>query len=109
MVETTIRTADRNVPITLVQATRGKYVRAEPISALYEQGRVHHVGSLPVLEDQMVEVTQDSLRDRKSFSPDRVDALVWALTDLFPSIIQRAYTPVPAAERFVSQNSWMGT
>ena len=97
MVETTIRTASRDVPVKLVQATRGKYIRAEPISALYEQGRVHHVGSLPTLEDQMVECTQDSLRDRKrptgdraavraptkqSFSPDRVDALVWALTEL---------------------------
>ena len=108
MVETTIRTASRDVPVKLVQATRGKYIRAEPISALYEQGRVHHVGSLPVLEDQMVECTQDSLRDRKSFSPDRVDALVWALADLFPSLVSRAHKPAPARERPPVEHSWMG-
>ena len=78
LVETILRTKDRNVPYSAVHATRGKAVRAEPIAALYEQGRVHHVGSLPDLEDQMCDwapATSDK-------SPDRVDALVWALTEL---------------------------
>jgi len=76
MVLSTIRTADRNVPVTKLHASRGKLIRAEPIAALYEQGRVHHVGSFPQLEDQMCNwVPGDS-------SPDRLDALVWALTEV---------------------------
>ena len=76
-----------DVPVKLVRATRGKLVRAEPISALYEQGRVHHVGVLPELEDQMIAFTPERAADRSGgWSPDRVDALVWALTELFPEI-----------------------
>lgn len=76
-----------DVPVKLVRATRGKYVRAEPISALYEQGRVHHVGTLPELEDQMIGFTPERAADRSDgYSPDRVDALVWMLTELFPDI-----------------------
>lgn len=56
--------------------------RAEPISSLYEQGRVHHVGSLPRLEDQMSAFTVDLDRKEMGYSPDRIDALVWALTEL---------------------------
>lgn len=68
--------AGRSVPYRAVRATRGKYVRAEPVSALYEQGKVHHVGMLPELEDQLCTwVPGDD-------SPDRLDALVWAVTDL---------------------------
>ncbi len=78
MVEHLLRTVDPYVPYTAVHATRGKRVRAEPIAALYEQGRVHHVGGLPDLEDQMCNFTPDGYDG----SPDRVDALVWALTDL---------------------------
>jgi predicted phage terminase large subunit-like protein len=81
MVESTMRTIDANVPFTAVHASRGKYVRAEPIAALYEQGRVHHVGNFPQLEDQMTSFVPDIDRTRMG-SPDRVDALVWALTDL---------------------------
>ena len=99
MVETTIRTADRNVPVTLVTATRGKYIRAEPISALYEQNRVHHVGGLPVLEDQMVEATQESLQDRKSGTFDRVDALVWGLSELFNKITRKSRKGQPRNTR----------
>jgi phage terminase large subunit-like protein len=80
MVEATIRMIDPNVPFTAVHATRGKVVRAEPIAALYEQGRIHHVGGFAKLEDQMCGWTPD--QDRKHGSPDRVDALVWALTEL---------------------------
>jgi phage terminase large subunit-like protein len=81
MVESTMRTIDANVPFTAVHASRGKYVRAEPIAALYEQGRVHHVGNFPQLEDQMTSFVPDIDRTRMG-SPDRVDALVWALTEL---------------------------
>jgi phage terminase large subunit-like protein len=63
-----------------VHASRGKAVRAEPIAALYEQRRVHHVGTFPLLEDQMSAFSSDFDRGRAGYSPDHVDALVWALT-----------------------------
>jgi len=78
MVESTIKAVDRSAPVKLVTASRGKQTRAEPISALYEQGLVHHVGNFPVLEDQMTEY--DPLTS--TVSPDRMDALVWAVTEL---------------------------
>lgn len=71
------------VGIVLVHATRGKVTRAEPVAALYEQGRVSHVGTHSVLEDQMCLFTSDFDRKAMGYSPDRVDALVWALTHLF--------------------------
>jgi phage terminase large subunit-like protein len=87
MVETVIQSI-ANIPVKLVRASRGKYVRAEPISALYEQSRVHHVGTFPELEDQMISFTPERAADRSDgFSPDRVDALVWACTELFPDIV----------------------
>jgi len=84
MVENTLRMVDRNVAFTAVHASRGKVIRAEPVAALYEQrpGRVWHVGSFPRLEDQMCGFTIDFDRKTAGFSPDRVDALVWAFTDL---------------------------
>ena len=82
MVEATIRMVDPNVPVTTVWASRGKVVRAEPVAALYEQNKIHHVGMFPVLEDQMCGFTSDFDRATAGYSPDRVDALVWALTDL---------------------------
>jgi phage terminase large subunit-like protein len=81
LVEATIRTVRRTVPYTKVNASRGKRVRAEPIAALYEQKRVRHLPGLHALEDQMVTFAPEG-SDR---SPDRVDALVWALTDLNPT------------------------
>ena len=60
-----------------MRASRGKIVRAEPIAALYEQGKVHHVGEFKELEDQLTTFSPDGKK-----SPDRLDALVWALTDL---------------------------
>ena len=77
MVGILMQTIDPTITVTKVNATRGKRVRAEPISALYEQNRVHHVGAFPQLEDQMVTWTPDV-----SKSPDRMDALVWAITEL---------------------------
>jgi phage terminase large subunit-like protein len=87
MVEACIKAVDRTVPVTLVHASRGKVVRAEPVSALYEQGRVHHVGRFDKLEDQMCLFAQDMPRNEGS--PDRVDALVWAMTSLFDKIVSR--------------------
>lgn len=86
MVEATLRIIEPNVPFAAVRASRGKLTRAEPVAALYEQGRVHHLGVFPQLEDQMCAFAADahsSSRVRAAgCSPDRVDALVWALTDL---------------------------
>jgi phage terminase large subunit-like protein len=82
MVEAMIRQTDPKVPVVKVRATRGKVVRAEPVSALYEQKRVHHIGHLPELEDQMCDFTSDFDKDVMGYSPDRVDALVWAITSL---------------------------
>jgi predicted phage terminase large subunit-like protein len=81
MVEATLRMIDPDVPYSGVHASRGKITRAEPVAALYEQGRVSHVGAFPQLEDQMCSFTADIDR-AKAGSPDRVDALVWALTEL---------------------------
>jgi len=89
MVEHTIRSIDRQVPVKLVHASRGKVVRAEPISALYEQGRVSHVGRFDKLEDQMCLFSSDFVRNSSNGSPDRVDALVWGLTELFDKITGR--------------------
>jgi phage terminase large subunit-like protein len=78
MVKHTLQTEDSSVPLRLVHASRGKYARAEPVSALYEQGRVKHLPNLDDLERQMT--TWEPLG--KMGSPDRLDACVWALTDL---------------------------
>jgi predicted phage terminase large subunit-like protein len=78
LVSTVIHTIDPTVPVTLVHASRGKRTRAEPVSALYEQGRVSHVVPFPELEDQLCSYTGAPGED----SPDRMDALVWALTDV---------------------------
>jgi phage terminase large subunit-like protein len=76
MVETIIRNIDRNVSYKSVTASRGKYLRAEPIAALYERGKIHHVGRYDKLEDeQCLWLPGDK-------SPNRMDALVWCFTDL---------------------------
>jgi len=80
MVESVIRSADRNVPVTMVTATRGKVVRAEPVASLYEQGKVSHVRGMDLLEDQMMQMTGSGYVGQGS--PDRVDALVWAMSEL---------------------------
>ena len=89
MVSSVIKSVDRSVPVKLVHASRGKIVRAEPISALYEQGRVHHVGQFDKLEDQMCIFSVDNIRSSSHGSPDRVDALVWGLTEVFEKIAGR--------------------
>lgn len=109
MVEHTIQTArrdagQRRIPYKSVTATRGKAVRAEPISALYEQGKVRHVGYFRDLEDELVAFsTVGYLGDR---SPNRADALIWALTELFPGIV----TPrkeKKEAKPYQPPQSWM--
>ena len=79
LVEANLRTESADISFTAVHASRGKAIRAEPIAALYEQGRVHHAGSFPELEDQLCGWNPT---DPSAKSPDRVDALVWAITAL---------------------------
>jgi phage terminase large subunit-like protein len=90
MVEHVIRTVDQNIPYREVTASRGKVARAEPIAALYEQGRVKHAVSMIALEDQMLAMTGSGFAG--DGSPDRLDAAVWALTELMghaaPGIIE---------------------
>jgi phage terminase large subunit-like protein len=80
LVTTVLRQIDENVAVRTVRATRGKWLRAEPVATLYAEGRVAHVGAFEALEDQMCAFGADGLA--KGRSPDRLDALVWALTDL---------------------------
>jgi phage terminase large subunit-like protein len=80
MVKTVIAEADRSVPVTSVRAHRGKWLRAEPVAALYEQGRVKHAGVFASLEDEMCDFGIEGLSSGRS--PDRLDALVWAVTAL---------------------------
>ena len=86
MVKFVIRTAKPNVPFKKVTATRGKHVRAEPISALYAQGKVHHVGYMRDLEDELAGMTTHGYEG--SASPNRADAAIWGLYDLFPNLIK---------------------
>ena len=80
MVAAVIAEADDSVPVRQVRATRGKYLRAAPVAQLYEQNRVRHVGAFPALEDEMCAFGPDGLPN--GASPDRLDALVWAIAAL---------------------------
>ncbi|MBV1702577.1 MAG: terminase family protein [Hyphomicrobiales bacterium] len=80
MVERVLREVDAGLPVKMVRATRGKYLRAAPVAQLYEQGRVRHCGPFPALEDELCSFCPDGLPNGKS--PDRMDALVWAITAL---------------------------
>ena len=97
MVESTIRAQSgaRWLPIKLVQASRGKVTRAEPISALYARRRIRHVREFTELEDQMCSFTTAFDRKTAGYSPDRLDAMVWAFTDLFPGLIEDRKNTVP--------------
>jgi phage terminase large subunit-like protein len=90
MVSYVIRTIDPSVRIKLVHASRGKQTRAEPVSAVYEQGRAHHVGAFPLLEDQLCQWEPGDA------SPDRLDALVWLGTELIPPGTKKAGSWRPA-------------
>jgi phage terminase large subunit-like protein len=85
MVEAVIRAVRSTVAFKAVTASRGKHTRAEPIAALYEQDRISHVGSFPALEDQLLATTPSGVLMENS--PDRMDALVWAFTELFPRMM----------------------
>ncbi len=93
MVDSVLRAANRALPVKLVHASRGKIARAEPVAALYEAGRVRHVGMFPRLEDQLCGMLAGGTYAGPGRSPDRADALVWALTELMlgktarPSVI----------------------
>lgn len=98
MVKATLHVVDPSVPVTLVWASKGKHTRAEPVAALYEQGRVHHVGAFPELEGQLTGWTPES-----KTSPDRLDALVWALTEL---MLGRRAVPVLDPVSVTGQSVW---
>ncbi len=98
MVEATIQTArrekgQRKAPYKAVTATRGKVVRAEPISALYEQGKVRHVGYFAALEDELAAFS--TVGYLGSGSPNRADAVIWALTELFPGVVRGSHKLAP--------------
>jgi phage terminase large subunit-like protein len=105
MVRHTLDSVRQGIPIIEVRATRGKHVRAEPISALYSLGRISHVGTFSELEDQMVKMTAGGYEGEGS--PDRVDALVWGLTHLFPSMITKHETKEHYVEP-IGVGGWMG-
>jgi phage terminase large subunit-like protein len=105
MVRHTLNSTGRTVNIIEVRATRGKHVRAEPISALYSTGRIHHVGSFPELEDQLCAFTAHGYEGKDS--PDRADSMIWCMTELFPRIT----TPKSEPEEYYPPgggSAWMG-
>ncbi|RVT90723.1 PBSX family phage terminase large subunit [Rhodovarius crocodyli] len=106
MVRHTLESVRRDLRIIEVVATRGKHVRAEPISALYHLDRVSHVGTHARLEDQMCQMTASGFEGEGS--PDRVDALVWGLTELFPKVIRGPEKTVKREiDIFQGEGSWM--
>lgn len=98
MVRAVIHAIDRSVPVRMVTATRGKVIRAEPISALYEQGKVHHVGRFDDLEDEMLNFAVSGYYGSKS--PNRADALVWALTYTMKTKQEKAEIRTPVIPVF---------
>lgn len=106
MVASVIKAVDRSVPVKLVHASRGKIVRAEPISALYEQNRIHHVGKFDKLEDQMCLFSVDNIRNISNGSPDRVDALVWGLSEMFEKIAGRRRSTRARDEVNTTSEQW---
>lgn len=108
MVNFVIQTQRPRTPFKCVTATRGKAVRAEPFSALYESGKVRHVGDFPDLEEEIVHFSTHGYVG--SGSPNRADALFWALAELFPGMIQgpKKVRDPDAEENFAEMNDWMG-
>ena len=88
MVQQTINVARPRTPFKKVTASRGKHVRAEPFSALYEQGKVRHAGQFPELEDELTAFSTMGYMGQGS--PNRADALIWALAELFPGLTAKA-------------------
>ena len=107
MVGSTIKTCRARTPFKAVTATRGKVVRAEPFSALYEQGKVRHVGLFAELEDELVAFSTVGYTGENS--PNRADAWIWALTELFPGLTKKPDKPkTEPIKRVVTKNAWMG-
>jgi len=107
MVEAVIKAERPNIGVRTVRASKGKATRAEPIAALYEQGRVSHVGSHATLEDQMVLFTPNGIVGETT--ADRVDALVWAFTELFPSMVRKeTYDWSQDFDETPSRGGWLG-
>jgi hypothetical protein len=100
MVKHTLHTERRTLPVDVVHATRGKHIRAEPISALYKRNMVHHVGAYPELEGQLCQFTAAGYEG--AGSPDRADAMIWACTKLFGRLTKK---PPNAKTRPASQNN----
>jgi phage terminase large subunit-like protein len=100
MVEYVIHTIDSSVPVIVVRASRGKYIRAEPVVSLYEQGRVHHLGNFPTLEDQMCTWLPGAAE-----SPNHMDALVWMATELMLGDGMEM-APSVAPESIEHQSTW---
>lgn len=99
LIEAAIRAQDRTVPYKAVRATRGKARRAEPVAALYERGKILHIGKFVDLEDQCCALTVDFDSKSAGWSPDRVDALVWGFTELFPALsARRSHGAVPVPQ-----------
>lgn len=100
MVESVLRAHAPELPYTPVRATRGKAMRAEPVAALYERGKMFHIGEFQDLEDQMCSLTVGFDPKVTGWSPDRVDALVWAVTSIFPTLSarQQTATAMPAPQ-----------
>ena len=84
MVRQVIQAENANIPFKMVTASRGKVVRAEPISTLFEQGKLFLVGHFPEMEEQLCAMTKYGYMGSKS--PDRADAMVWGFHEIFPSI-----------------------
>ena len=98
MVKHTLATVDTNAPVRLVHASRGKRTRAEPVAALYEQGKIHHVGAFNQLEDQLC-----SWVPGEGLSPDRLDALVWGFTEL---LVGNQQPPAVIPSGLSQSNPW---
>lgn len=105
MVQFTIQTARPRTPYKSVTATRGKVVRAEPISSLYEQGKVRHIGYLNDLEDELQGFSTAGYTGEKS--PNRADAVIWALTELFPGIVRDKTKPKEKVQSLRVGGGWM--
>jgi phage terminase large subunit-like protein len=115
MVQHVIQTARARTPFKMVTASRGKAVRAEPFSSLYEQGKVRHVGQYRELEDELTSFSTVGYLGEGS--PNRADALIWALTEIFPGIVRdrakkKEYQTTPRPQHVISgytPGSWMGS
>jgi phage terminase large subunit-like protein len=106
MVRATIQTARPRTPFKKVTASRGKALRAEPFSSLYEQGKVRHVGLFPKLEDELCALSTTGYTG--TGSPNRADAVIWALAEIFPGMTAGPKVIREKRERMVAGSSWMG-